>query len=217
MTKLLALETSTVACSAALWINGQITQKFEIAPQKHAEILLNLVDALLNDIRTNLKDLDAVAFGSGPGSFIGVRIATGVAQGIAYAMSLPVIPVSTLQALAQTAYRKTNNEKVISGWDARMNSIYWGAYRANAEKTMQTIVRDRVDCPKNIRFPKGKWLCVGNAWSIYSSFLLIDDCQFIKTDVYPDAASVASIAYQKFKIGDVLPPEKAEPTYIREK
>ncbi|AJC50522.1 tRNA (adenosine(37)-N6)-threonylcarbamoyltransferase complex dimerization subunit type 1 TsaB [Coxiella endosymbiont of Amblyomma americanum] len=217
MTKLLALETATVACSVALWIDGDITQRFEIAPQRHSDILLNLVDTLLNNVQITLQDLDAIAFGSGPGSFIGVRIATGIAQGIAYAMDLPIIPVSTLQALAQAAYQQINNESIVSGWDARMNSIYWGVYKVDSEKIMQTIISDHVDYPIDIRFPKGKWAYVGNAWSIYQSILPMH-CQPIKKDIYPNAASVAIIAHQKFNKGDILSPEEVvEPTYIRER
>lgn len=216
MAKLLAFETATVACSVAIWLNGEITQRLEIAPQRHSDILLSLVDELLSDTQINLKNLDAIAFGSGPGSFMGVRIATGVAQGIAYGSDLPVIPVSTLQALAQAAYQQTYSKQVIAGWDARMNSIYWGVYQVDARRIMQEITGDHVDYPKDIQFPKGKKIGVGNAWSVYRSSLP-PDFQFIQKDIYPDATSVALIAQQKFKQGDVLPPEKAEPTYIREK
>lgn len=216
MTKLLAFETATAACSVALWLNGAITQRFEIAPQRHSDILLNLVDELLSDAQINLRNLDAIAFGSGPGSFMGVRIATGVAQGIAYGIDLPVIPVSTLQALAQAAYQKINSEQVIVGWDARMNSIYWGVYQVDTKRIMQEIIGDHMDHPMDIEFPKGKSIGVGNAWSVYKSSLP-PDFQFIKEDIYPDATSVALIAQQKFKQGSVLLPKKAEPTYIREK
>lgn len=216
MSKLLALETATAACSVALWLNGEITQQFEIAPQRHSDILLDRVDELLSDAGINLKNLDAIAFGSGPGSFMGVRISTGVAQGIAYGIDLPVIPVSTLQALAQAAYQKINSERVIAGWDARMDSIYWGIYQVDDRKIMQAITGDHVDHPEDIQFPTENGIGVGNAWVVYRASLS-PDFSFIEKEIYPDAASVAMIAHQKFKQGDVLPPERAEPTYIREK
>ena len=216
MSKLLALETATAACSTALWLNGEITQRFKIVPQKHSDIVLDLVDELLSDAGINLRNLDAITFGSGPGSFIGVRIATGVAQGIAYGIDLPVIPVSTLQALAQAAYQKINNEQVIAGWDAQMDHIYWGMYKADARKIMQAITGDHVDRPGDIQCFQGKWIGTGNAWPMYRSHLP-SDFLFIEKEIYPDAASIAVIADQKFKQGDILPPEKAEPTYIREK
>lgn len=216
MSKLLALETATAACSVALWLNGDITQRFKIAPQRHSDIILDLIDELLNNAEINLRDLDAITFGSGPGSFMGVRIATGVAQGIAYGIDLPVIPVSTLQALAQAAYQKINSEQVIAGWDARMDHVYWGIYQADARKIMQAITGDHVGRPEDIKFLQGKWIGVGNAWPIYCSHLP-SDFLFLEKEIYPDAASIALIADQKFKQGDILSPEKAEPTYIREK
>ena len=216
MSKLLAFETATAACSVALWLNGEITQRFEIIPQRHSDIILDLVDELLSNAGISLKNLDAITFGSGPGSFMGVRIATGIAQGIAYGIDVPVIPVSTLQALAQAAYQKINSEQVIAGWDARMDSIYWGVYQADVRNIMQAITGDHVDYPRDIRFLKRKCIGAGNAWPVYRSYLP-PDFLFTEEEIYPDAASVAVIAYQKFKRGDVLPPEKAEPTYIREK
>ncbi|MFW0042621.1 MAG: tRNA (adenosine(37)-N6)-threonylcarbamoyltransferase complex dimerization subunit type 1 TsaB [Coxiella endosymbiont of Dermacentor silvarum] len=216
MAKLLAFETATAACSVALWLNGEIIQRFEMAPQRHSDILLNLVDELLSNAQINLKNLDAIAFGSGPGSFMGVRIATGVAQGIAYGIDLPVIPVSTLQALAQAAYQQINSEQVIAGWDARRDAIYWGVYQADKKRIMQEIIGDHIDHPRNIQFPKGeRMIGVGNAWTVYQSSLP-SDFQFTKENIYPDAASVALIAQQKFKKGNILLPKKAEPTYIRE-
>lgn len=152
MSKLLALETATPACSVALWLNGEITQQFEIAPQRHSDILLDRIDKLLSDAGMNLKNLDAIAFGSGPGSFMGIRIATAVAQGIAYGIDLPVIPVSTLQALAQVAYQKIKSERVIAGWDARMDSIYWGVYQVDYRNIMQAITGDHLNYPKDIEF-----------------------------------------------------------------
>ncbi|PMB55016.1 tRNA (adenosine(37)-N6)-threonylcarbamoyltransferase complex dimerization subunit type 1 TsaB [Coxiella endosymbiont of Rhipicephalus microplus] len=215
MSKLLALETATPACSVALWLNGEITQQFEIAPQRHSDILLDRVDKLLSDAGMNLKNLDAIAFGSGPGSFMGIRIATGVAQGIAYGIDLPVIPVSTLQALAQVAYQKIKSERVIAGWDARMDSIYWGVYQVDYRNIMQAITGDHLNYPKDIEFLTKNEIGVGNAWALYRASLS-PDFPFIEKEIYPEAASVAMIAHQKFKQGDVLAPQKAEPTYIRE-
>lgn len=215
MSKLLALETATPACSVALWLNGEITQQFEIAPQRHSDILLDRIDKLLSDAGMNLKNLDAIAFGSGPGSFMGIRIATAVAQGIAYGIDLPVIPVSTLQALAQVAYQKIKSERVIAGWDARMDSIYWGVYQVDYRNIMQAITGDHLNYPKDIEFLTKNEIGVGNAWALYRDSLS-PDFPFIEKEIYPEAASVAMIAHQKFKQGDVLAPQKAEPTYIRE-
>ena len=121
--KLLALDTATEACSAALYIDGEITQKYEIAPRKHSSLLLPMVDTLIKDAGISKTDLDAIAFGRGPGSFMGVRIATGVAQGIAFALSLPVVPVSSLAAMAMVNYTETGATHNACAIDARMNEV----------------------------------------------------------------------------------------------
>ncbi|AAO90874.1 tRNA (adenosine(37)-N6)-threonylcarbamoyltransferase complex dimerization subunit type 1 TsaB [Coxiella burnetii] len=215
MSIILALETATAACSAALWLNGNIELQFEIAPQRHSDIILGMIDALLNKTQIELNHVDAIAFGSGPGSFMGVRIAAGVAQGLAFGIDRPVIPVSTLQVLAQAAYQKKKNEYILAGWDARMNSIYWGGYQVGSHGIMEPIILDQVSNPTDINWPDKDWLAAGNAWSIYQSFLK-KSAPKMDADIYPDAASLALIANQKYLKGEVVPPEKSEPTYIRD-
>lgn len=215
MSIILAVETATTACSAAIWLNGNIKWRFEITPQRHSEIILIFIDELLIEAGIQLKEVDAVAFGCGPGSFMGVRIATSIAQGIAYGIDRPVIPISTLQALAQSAYRKIKSERIVVGWDARMDSVYWGGYQADEYGIMQAIIRDRLSKPTAITFSGDDWVAVGNAWEIYANFLKVS-FKAIHSDIYPDATSVTLIANQKLILGDILQPEKAEPTYILE-
>lgn len=215
MSIILAIETATTACSAAIWLNGDIKWRFEIAPQRHSEIILTLINELLTEVNIQLKEIDAVAFGCGPGSFTGVRIATSIAQGIAYGIDRPVIPVSTLQALAQSAYQKIKSRHIIAGWDARMDSIYWGGYQANEYGIMQTIIGDQLSKPASIAFAGDDWIAVGNFWEVYADFLKIS-FKAAHSNIYPDAVSVTLIANQKFVQGDVFQPEKAEPTYILE-
>lgn len=215
MSIILAIETATTACSAAVWLSGDIKWRFEIAPQRHSEIILTFIDALLIEAGIQLKEVNAVAFGCGPGSFMGVRIATSIAQGIAYGINRPVIPVSTLQALAQSAYRKIKRERIIVGWDACMNSIYWGCYQADERGIMQAIMEDRLSKPATIEFIGDDWIAVGNAWEVYADFLKVS----FKTaypNIYPDAASVTLIASQKLIRGCTFQPEKAEPIYMLE-
>ncbi|MGB5456905.1 MAG: tRNA (adenosine(37)-N6)-threonylcarbamoyltransferase complex dimerization subunit type 1 TsaB, partial [Gammaproteobacteria bacterium] len=102
--KILAVDTATEACSAALYLDGEIHQQFRVAPREHSHIILPMIDQLLSDSGIRVSDLDVLAFGRGPGSFMGVRIAAGVAQGIAFAWDLPVVPISTLAAIAQTVH-----------------------------------------------------------------------------------------------------------------
>ena len=215
MSIILAVETATAACSAAIWLNGNIKWRFEIAPQRHSEIILILIDELLIEAGIQLKEVDAVAFGCGPGSFMGVRIATSIAQGIAYGIDRPVIPISTLQALAQSAYQKTKSERVIAGWDARMDSIYWGGYQVNEYGIMQAIIGDQLSKPAAIEFAGDDWIAVGNAWEVYANFLKVS-FKAAHSNIYPDAASVILIANQKLIQGDIFQPEKAKPIYILE-
>ncbi|QTS83847.1 tRNA (adenosine(37)-N6)-threonylcarbamoyltransferase complex dimerization subunit type 1 TsaB [Coxiella endosymbiont of Amblyomma nuttalli] len=218
MSIILALETATAACSAAIWLDGNIKWRFDITPQRHSEIILTFIDELLIEADIQLQEVDVIAFGCGPGSFMGVRIATGIAQGVAYGIDRPVIPVSTLQALAQSAYEKIKRERIIAGLDAHMDSIYWGSYQADDQGIMQAVIRDQLSKPTPtamMTFAGDDWIAAGNGWKIYTDFpkVLFKEAYF---DIYPNAASVALIANQKFIRGDIFPPEKVEPMYIRE-
>ncbi|NNJ83882.1 MAG: tRNA (adenosine(37)-N6)-threonylcarbamoyltransferase complex dimerization subunit type 1 TsaB, partial [Gammaproteobacteria bacterium] len=127
--KILAIDTATDACSVSLHMDGQYRDSHEIAPRKHAEILLPRIEALLSAAALSPRDLDALAFGRGPGAFTGVRIATGVIQGLAFGADLPVVPISSLHALAQGAWRERGEKNILAAFDARMGEVYWGAYQ----------------------------------------------------------------------------------------
>lgn len=127
--RVLAIETATEACSAALYISGEIRLRYQVEPRRHSELILPMMDALLAEAEIALSALDALAFGCGPGSFTGVRIATGVVQGAAFGADLPVVPVSTLAALAQRRYREQGEKHLLPAYDARMDELYWGCYR----------------------------------------------------------------------------------------
>jgi len=118
--RLLALDTTEAGCSAALWLEGQLTERFEVVPRRHSERLLPMMDGLLRDAGIALRGLDAIAFARGPGSFTGLRIAASVAQGAAFGADLPVVPVSSLQALAQGVFRGAGVSRVMVALDARM-------------------------------------------------------------------------------------------------
>lgn len=114
---ILCFDTATDACTAALQIGDSVFSRFEIAPRMHAQLLLPMIQELITDAKIKLSDLNAIAFGCGPGSFMGVRLATGMAQGLAFGLSIPVMNVSTLQVIAQAAFEKTGAKKIVSGWD----------------------------------------------------------------------------------------------------
>ncbi len=127
--KILAIDTATEACSAALLIIGEtgdteISSRYQLAPREHSRLILKMIDELLTEADVPVSSVDAIAFGQGPGSFMGLRIAAGVVQGIAFAHDIPVVPVSTLKAIAQRAYEETGSAHVLATIDARMDEVY---------------------------------------------------------------------------------------------
>ena len=151
--KLLAFDTSSTTCSVALLLNDEIIEKNQTALMQQAQLIFPMIDTLLKSKNLKINQLDGIAFGCGPGSFTGVRIATSVAQGLAYAAKLPLIPVSSLAALAQAAYEDLRWEKLVVAVDARIQEIYWGAFgcrrkrgAADSPARSQPAVTHRSDC-----------------------------------------------------------------------
>lgn len=220
MSILLAIETATDACSCAINRDGVITEKFTLAPQRHADLLLPMIQQLLNETDLSLSDIDAVAFGAGPGGFMGVRIATGVAQGLGFALNRPLIPVSTLQSLAQVAYQATQCADVLAGWDARMSAIYWGIYQLDANHFMQPLQPDQLSFPAEVKLPASyTGLAAGNAWEVYQNELpwaFTSQISQVRADLHPHAGAIALLAADKYTRGEVISPEAAEPVYLRD-
>ncbi|MEN8214710.1 MAG: tRNA (adenosine(37)-N6)-threonylcarbamoyltransferase complex dimerization subunit type 1 TsaB, partial [Pseudomonadota bacterium] len=136
---LLAIETSEAACSAALWSGGDVVEAYREQPQGHSELLLPMIDELLATSGVGRRRLDAIAFGRGPGSFTGVRIATAITQGVSLGLDIPVVPVSSLQALAQGVTRTSGYRQVAAAFDARMQEVYWALCEADADGVMQLL------------------------------------------------------------------------------
>jgi len=131
-----------------------------------------MMDALLREAGLRLADLDALAYGHGPGSFTGVRIAAAVAQGAAFGAGLPVVGVSTLAALAQGSWRSGQAAQVLCALDARMGEVYWGAYAVDAHGIMRPCGRDQVGPPQQVRLPAGgDWSGAGSGWEEYAGVL----------------------------------------------
>jgi tRNA threonylcarbamoyladenosine biosynthesis protein TsaB len=140
MQTLLAIDTATECCSAALWVNGKLHQRSSIQPRKHAELILPFIDELLSEAKINKRDIQGLVLGQGPGAFTGVRIAVGVAQGIALALDIPVVAVSNLQTMAFTAYQQLNTlqpQTILVATDARMNEVYSAKYLIEGDKIKQ--------------------------------------------------------------------------------
>ena len=148
--KLLAIDTATEGCSAALLIDNKMAVRMDVQPRKHAELILPMLDELLSEAGLSVSQLDALAFGRGPGAFTGVRIATGVIQGVAFAADLPVVPVSTLRALAQRTYNEYNHTNVLTAFDARMDEVYWAAYQLDDNGLMSLVGEEAVLSPDDV-------------------------------------------------------------------
>ena len=212
---LLALETATEACSAALSINGEIRERFEIAPRGHSQLILPMVEELLAEAGIGLGQVDALAFGRGPGAFTGVRIAVGVAQGIAFGADLPVVPVSTLAALAQGCAA----DKVMAAMDARMHEVYWGIFQRETNGIMSPCQAECVMAPAEVSLPAGTgWCGAGSGWQAYPD--LRGHCSARVAEIYPDALpharDVAILGEAGYAAGQAVSAEAALPVYLRD-
>jgi len=184
-----------------------------------------MVDELLSESGVLLSQLDALAFGRGPGAFTGVRIATGVIQGLAMSADLPVVPVSTLAALAQGAM--TESKQLACAIDARMGEVYWALYQANDAAIMQLVGKEMVCSPDSIRFfdsgdsvESDSWFGVGSGWETYGSELqnqMGDALAGFRLGDYPSAKAICALAIDAYQRGDTVDAAEALPVYLRDK
>jgi tRNA threonylcarbamoyladenosine biosynthesis protein TsaB len=213
--KILALDTATENCSAALWINGSLLQREAEAERGHAELILTMIDELLKESATQLSDLTAIAFGRGPGSFTGVRLAASVTQGLAFGAGVPVVPVSDLRAVAQRVATK----HVLVCNDARMQEVYWGCFELGPDGLMQPVTAERVSKPADVQLPPGwQGTGAGRGFAAYTLLQerLADQLSNIEPAVLPRAQEVAFLAVEEVRRGRLQPAESAVPTYIRD-
>ncbi|HEC15617.1 MAG TPA: tRNA (adenosine(37)-N6)-threonylcarbamoyltransferase complex dimerization subunit type 1 TsaB [Sedimenticola sp.] len=219
--KLLAIETTTEACSAALYIDGEITERFQVEPRRHAELILSMMDELLAEAELGLRQLDALAFGRGPGSFTGVRIATGVIQGTAFGADLPVAPVSTLAALAQRRFREQGARRILPAFDARMGELYWAPCTIGANGLAEITGPEQVAAPEEVALPDGDgWHGVGTGWASYGEGLcqrMGDRLAAVDGELLCSAHDVALLGAGCFNAGRAVTAEKALPLYLRDR
>jgi tRNA threonylcarbamoyladenosine biosynthesis protein TsaB len=213
---ILALDTSTEFCSVALWRNGHIVERDVNAGQRHSHLLLDMVDDVLKEGGIALQDLNGIAYGEGPGSFTGLRIACGVTQGLAYAADVPVVGVCTLLAMAAEA----ESERVVCALDARVKEIYHAAYvRAGSEwSIIHAPALYRPDAAPPL--PEGRWVACGSGFAAYREVLRQRYAtRVVKTmpEIYPRARHIASLSLTRFESGDTVSAEAAVPSYIRDK
>ncbi len=218
--KILAVDTATEACSAALYIEGEINERFEIAPREHARLLLPMLDSLMAEAELKPQQLDAIAFGCGPGSFTGLRIATGVMQGIAYGADLPVVPVSTLAAISQACLHKTAYDTVFTAVDARMGEIYWAVYQRDKQGFAQLIGKEKVQPASEVDGLQLTGYGIGSGWQGYAQELSARlGAQLIAydADYLPHAAEIALLGAVGVERQKTVSVEQAMPVYLRDK
>lgn len=213
--KLLALETATEACSVALWLDGEVRERFEIAPRRHAELTLPWAEQLLAETGVKKSQLDAIAIGRGPGAFTGVRLAIAIGQGIALALDRPIVAVSTLAALALQA----QGPRVLAAIDARMGEVYAASFEVRDGDAI-ALDSERVMSPDAVALPDdiGGWHGVGTGFAAQDNALLDRlRSRFVAIDAaaLPHAADVARLGALAFTRGEAVAPEFAEPAYLR--
>ncbi len=219
--KLLCIDTSTEACSAAIYLDGEIIEDYRIAPRQHAELILPMIEGLLTQTSLEMPQLDALAFGRGPGAFTGIRIATGVIQGLSLGTGLPVVGISTLAAMAQDSSDQNEVDNIHVAIDARMNEIYTACYSRNENDLMRLVDAERVCPPQQACLPEdsNKWFGAGTGWASYAEILqqaLGDRIIGIQPALYPRASAIAKLAVVEVLAGRTVPAEQALPIYLRD-
>lgn len=214
--KLLAIDTSTDWISVAATRAGGGRDVLLEAPASnaHSEHVMPLVDRALRDAGWRLADLDAIAFGAGPGAFTGVRIACAVAQGLALGAGLPLVAVGTLEAIAESAWRRDRSARVIAALDARMQEVYVAAYAREGD-AWRAIVAPRVARPGDVDVPQGGWLGAGDGFARHPALAQRVGASRVHADVRPCADAIAALAAPRVAAGDVVAAHDAHPVYVR--
>lgn len=204
-----AFETATDWCSVALWLDGELRSLERRAPNGHAELALPMLERLLAGAGCKAGDLQAVAYGAGPGAFTGLRIACGLAQGIAFARGLPVIGISTLEAMAE----ESGATRVVACLDARMGEVYCAALENPGERWRE-VVPARCSRPADFKVPAGEgWIGCGNGFEAYGPMGL----GRVLPEVHPTASAVARLAAPRLASGEGVDAALAAPNYVRDK
>jgi tRNA threonylcarbamoyladenosine biosynthesis protein TsaB len=207
--KFAAIETSTEWCSVALWRDGELAGIEERAGNRHGELALPMLEGLLAGARLGAAELDAVAFGAGPGSFTGLRIACGIAQGLAFARGLPVLGVSSLEAMAE----ECGAPRVVACLDARMGEVYYSALEKRGARWEEVVPAHCVAPDAAPRPPGEGWVGCGNGFAAYGTMGL----RLVYPEVHPGAAALARLAAPRLAAGQGVDAARAAPNYLRDK
>ena len=219
---ILAIETATDACSCALEHSGTVVARHVVEPRRHTELLLPMIDTVLEEAGTGLDALDAIAFGRGPGSFTGLRIACSVAQGLGFGLQRPLVAVSTLQVVAAGMHRSKETPRVLVALDARMGEVYWGGFEWDGV-TMVPVFEESVVSPHAVPVPAtGTWAAAGSGWAAHRGALderVADGLGYLPDPVdearLPNALDMLAPAKLALESGLDVAPEDASPVYLR--
>lgn len=219
--KILAVDTATENCSVALMIDDKIYSRSEVAPRDHTKKVLPMVDEVLAEAGVALTDLDALAFGRGPGSFTGVRIGIGIAQGLGFGADLPMIGISTLKAMAQATFRRHGVEHAAVAIDARMSEVYWGQFSRMSNGDWQEVMPECVIPPAEladvVSDSEHNWYEAGTGWQAYADQLADLSITRTRSDVlHPDAQDMVLLAKYELEKGNTVDAEQASPVYLRD-
>ncbi len=214
--KILAFDTSTSWLSVAVLAGGRVIERGEHAGHAHSSRLLPIVDEVLADTGLVLADLDAIAFGAGPGAFTGVRIACGVAQGLGLGAGVPVVPVSTLEAIAQTAFHAHAHERVVACLDARMREVYVGAF-AREDGAWREALPAAVLAPAEVAPPMDAhdWFGAGDGFAAYPDLAARLGLGGHDASLRPEARAIAELAEARVASGAAVDVAQALPLYVR--
>ena len=214
---LLAIETATETCSVALTVNGEVLERYQHAPRKHAEVLLPWVEQLMAEAGISFTSIDAIAFSQGPGSFTSLRIGIGVVQGLAWGSDRPVIPVSSLDATAQTAFND-GVKRALVALDARMSEVFTGAFEANSDGVMIPVTAEKVCPPEDVQLPDGSgFYGIGVGFDRYDELAALSGrLAGLKPEIWPKATSVITLARHWLNSNQPLSAEQAQPVYLRD-
>ncbi|WP_342807488.1 tRNA (adenosine(37)-N6)-threonylcarbamoyltransferase complex dimerization subunit type 1 TsaB [Alteromonas sp. M12] len=216
--KILAIDTATEACSAAIFVDQKTDSIFEVCPQQHSQKLLPMVEQLLQRNNQTLSAIDYLVFGRGPGSFTGVRISTGIIQGLALGTEKPVVGISTLAAMAQQAIDESQAKLVAVAIDARMDEVYFALFR-NENNLARLIEEEQVLGPESVlegltEIPDV--LC-GTGWTAYKAFQQIVEQVGQPSILFPSSSAMIPLAIDAIAQGNFSDAENIQPVYLRDK
>lgn len=221
MTNILTFDASSNAVTVAIKTNDCFHHYHSIEPRNHNKVLLFIINDLLEKASVGIRDLDVIGVGCGPGSFTGLRIASGIAQGLAFGANIPVISISSLAILAQSQKlgKELNKEPILVAVNAQMGEIYWGGY-ATDQDVVYPIVEEQLTKPSKVKAPAGNYLAVGDGWSYQEELENALREQAInvlavKLDSYPNARDLMVLSEAAWQAGQAIPAIKLEPVYLR--